>query len=388
MEPEIGIIVMRIFFILLALGLSVPCGAQKNLVQQAVGKGMAGEILGKNAGQQILRHARVVQGKIMLEGALPKVPFDVNVEKYIFKKVMPTNVKNLPILLFSPSYKQEVQIALLYRKVINSFKTFKKEMDVFLYYQLQLNERRQISAAEQAVWSKKIGEMNAQLAQLRNLISEEEPFYKAAREYMTFAAETINPMLRGILEKRDFIRVDRQYVPEEFFLHAPDQKKESSWKKWIPSSMQNYQAARRLPKHLKLAVLNDRRSVLQAFQSAHKYSFCPNWGLTTYENAEDLLRDISNGKEFDIILTDIVVAGGGGYYLVSTLRAQEFKGVIIGLSAYEEEPKMGLKMFNRGFDGMIPLWIGFENDTGWWPREIMTRLQNYFYYRDMNGWSR
>ena len=92
-------------------------------------------------------------------------------------------------------------------------------------------------------------------------------------------------------------------------------------------------------------------------------------------------------KSFDVILTDIIVPGGGGSYLTAMLRERGFEGVIIALAAFQEDASLGRKLFDIGFDGMIPQGIGFEFSDHW-QLMIMKRLQNYFYYRDLHGWER
>ena len=375
---------LLLLFILLA---ALPCAAQRHLLKEAAAEGVFKKALGKTAGEDILRQARVVQGKILPGGKMPRAAVPSDLEKYIFKQVRPTPIGYLPVLFLEPSQMPIEDISLLYKRVMQYFQAFKKEMDVFLYYQSKPSERREFSSAEQAMWSEKIGLMNAQLLQLKNLISQHDPAYQAAREYMVFAAETVNPMLRGILEQRTFARTDRQYTSTEFFLHTPQALKETAWTEWLPLSVRTNQVARRLPEGLRMAVLNDEPSVLAAMQREHQNRFCPTWELATYSEADDLLQAVRRGAEFDVILTDLIVPGGGGYYLVSALREKGFNGAIFGLSAYPEESRMGWNMFQRGFDGMIPAPIGFEQDRNW-PRLVMKKLQNYFYYRDLNGWSR
>ena len=369
------------------LCLTLPCVAQKNLFKETFKKGAIGEALGKNAGQQILRNARVVQGKIMLEGAMPKVPISADVEKYILKSIPVSDFQNLPILLYKPSVQQRSQTIITYIRVMDSFKQFKKEMDTFLYYQSKLNERRVIPSAEREAFSNKINKMNMQLAQLKNLISLEDPAYRAACEYMLYVASVINPMMKGMLDEHEFIRSDRKYVMEEFFMHTPKGNKDSMWQPFLPFSVRTAKTANRLPKGLKMAVLNDKISILEKMMFLHEKVFFPDWSIVTYDDTEDLLKAIQRGQHFDIILTDIVVPGGGGYYLTSTLRDKGYAGVIIALSAYSESESLGRRMFKKGFDGMLSMPLCFEEGKEW-PLEIMKKLQNYFYYRDLNGWMR
>ncbi len=379
---------MKNYLLIAVLLLALPCAAQKNLMKELTGKGVVKEALGKNAGSKVLKNARVVQGKILPGGKKAPSKLNVELDRYIFNNVSPTNITKLPILLYHPSNKQQTEAILLYVRVMDDFRSFKQEMDILLYYQAKPSERRILSAAERAQLMDKISLMNSKLMKLKNIIAPMDPAYKAAREYMVYAAETVNPMLRGMLSSQgQLLRSDRTYVMSEFFLHTPKGNKDSVFLNFMTPSARAAQIARRLPSGLKMAVLNDRGSILKEMQKLNKTIFCPDWSISSYENTEKLLRDINAGAKFDLILTDILVPGGGGYYLTDTLRSQKFSGIIIALSSYEEEEGLGLAMFKRGFDGMISMPIGFEKGSGW-PQEIMKKLQNYFYYRNLNHWKR
>lgn len=379
---------MKWIVFLLALCAYLPCAAQKNLAKEAFGKGALKEAVGKSAGQGLLQSARVVQGRILLNAARPASGAVTPLEKYVLKSVPPTNLQKLPLLLYKPSPKQQSESMFLYLRVMDSFKDFKKEMDAVLYYQAKPNERRVLPSSERATLMQKIGDMNRQLAKLSYVVSPDDPALKAAREYMVYAAETVSPVLRGILDGKKLTRTDRTFKQEEFFLHTPKENEDSALSGWLPHSVRARQVARTLPPGLTMAVLNDRESVLKRMQELNATTFCPEWKIYTYTDTEDLLGQINrHNVKFDIILTDIIVPGGGGYYLTAALRAQGFDGVILAATAYQEEEELGRGMFNRGFDGMFSLPKGFE-DGKEWPRELMKGFQNYFYYRDLNGWKR
>ncbi len=378
---------MKKIIIWCLLCVCLPCAAQKNLLKETLGKGVVKEALGKNAGQNLLQNARVVQGKILLGSNKPSVRTVSNLDRYIFKNVPPSDLDNFYILLYHPSAKQAAEIFALYRQIMSDFQSFKKEMDVFLYYQSKPSERHIISAPERERLMERVTKIQSKLFKLKNLIPPEDPAYQAAKEYILYAAETINPMLRGVFDDRQFVRKDRKYVMEEFFMHSPPTKQPTVWAKWLPNSWQRNTTRRWLTDPLKMAVLNDRQSLLDQMEKRHTADFFPKWELFTYEDTEKLLRDIKSGKHFDVILTDIVVPGGGGYYLTSVLRDRGFNGIILALSAYQEDREMGHCLFDKGFDGMISLPIGFENEVKW-PQLIMQKLQSYFYYREHNDWAR
>ncbi len=404
---------MRWLVIVLALAVSFPCAAQnqilrglKNTIQKNAFKRNTlknsnkvlrkaqyeaiKKTLGPNVNPQVLRSARIVQGKILLGGKHPNSKLNEKLDRYIFKQVATSQVGEIPVLLYQPTPSEWGKAVMAYLRIMEDFKTFKQEMDGFLYYQSKPSERRQLAASERSYWLGKISDMNVRLRSLRNLISPDDPAYKAAREYVAYAAETVDPTLRGMMGNyQDAVRKDRKFNESEFFLETPQANKEFALKGLLPLSMRAPQLAGTLPKGLKLAILNDRWSVLDKMHINHKKGmFFPDWELSYFKNTEDLLNAMRQGQHFDVILTDIIVPGGGGYYLTRSLRDQKYNGVIIALSAYEESASLGERMFSCGFDGMISLPVGFESISRSWTYEIMKKMQNYFYYRDANGWSR
>ena len=378
----------------LLLSLTMPCLAQKNLFKSLGEKGAltrafsknAQQVLGTQSSSEVLRHARVVQGKI-LPGPKPEVSkYISNIERHIFA---PAPALSGISLLQDPTPEQVVRVGLLYRRVMEEFKKFKKEMDVFLYYQSKPSEKRSLMPVERGEWASKIGHMHAQLDRLKTCISPADPAYKAAREYVAYAAEVVSPFMKGILLGTRQDRTDRVYKQEEFFLYTPKANEDAAWKGMLPAAVRARQTAGKLPHGIKMAVLNDRYSVLRRMQELNQaQKFFPGWEISYYQDTEALLNAVSyQGKEFDVILTDIVVPGGGGFYLTGVLRENKFKGAIIALAAFEEDKEIGQTLFSIGFDAMIPQSIGFERGKHW-PLLIMKKLQNYFYYRDLNGWER
>ena len=387
---------MKKIFLFFIFCLALPCAAQKRLGDVFWCDGFIGNVSSRQAGK-LLKVTEVTPAQLgrMFSGdeirILPKTPDQTavnkyyhNLEKYIFNQTSPFNEQKIVSLLFSPSSRQQEQFSKLYKEVMHKFFNFKQEMDVWLYYQSKPSERHIVSAAEQEELANKITDMNAELGRLRNYVSPTDPAYKAALEYMLHLIQTVNPMLRGVLKEKNFIRSDREYKYREFFLYTPVPLRTSSL---LTESGDSQQTIPEFPRDFKIAVLNDEYTVLSKMKSLHKTIFFPNSQLRTYEDAEDLLRDIHSGVRYDVILTDIIVPGGGGLYLTATLREENFPGAIIALSAYEEDLDFGKNLFDRGFDGMIEVNIGFEHGKDW-PFNIMKQIRNYYYYKNLHGWSR
>ena len=379
---------MKWIFLLLSFSVAYPCAAQQHRIIQEltqIGVKRSAEQLSSRAARQARIPCRVVQGKI-LPGGKPMLSKGVaEIERYIFSTPRLRGIT----LLEEPTAAQMRKALTEYHQVMESFQNFKKEMDVFLYYQSKEDEKRTLSAVEKAELMGKISRMHGKLSSLKTFISSEDPAYRAAREYVAYAAELVSPTMRGMWLKSLDQRADRQYRGEEFFLHTPKANQDASWKGLLPGAVRVRQVAEKLPPGLKMAVLNDRWSVIARMRQMHlSGKFLPGWDIAYYEDTAALLYDVTHaGKKFDVILTDIIVPGGGGCYLTGELRKKGFSGVIIALAAFEEENKMGKRLFDMGFDGMISMPMMFENGSHW-PLQIMKNLQSYFYYRDTNGWKR
>lgn len=389
---------MRSLALLLALVLAVPCYAQKNFLKGLTSKSGIKNVLSKNATSavvaektraQLLRqlNARVVQGKILPNATV--VPPNCLSERERNLLLHIPNDFTIQTLLKQPTEEQRQQARNLYLEAMAKFRAFKEEADPFLYYQSQPNERRVLTSSERGEWSAKIANMHNQLERLKPYISPQDPIYRGAREYVTFAAEILSPFLRGTVLANTFERTDRKYDFEEFFLYTPKANREAIWNGVLTPVARAKKLAEKLPKGLKMAVLNDEYSVLRRMREMHEANrFFPGWELSYYRNTEEMLAAASaDPTSFDVILTDIIVPGGGGNYLTGKLRERGFKGVIIALSAFQEDDEIGRKLFDIGFDGMIPQGLGFEMSDHW-QLLIMKRLQNYFYYRDLHHWDR
>ena len=383
---------MKRLLMALAVGFALPCWAQKNLAEELAGGGALKKAFspapisqwGGKKIPKILRGARVVQGKILPGGPRPLNKTTANIERYLFRQVRPEGVS----LLNEPTEEQYIQSRAMYDYIMRSFEAFKREMDVFLYYQSKEDEKRTLAAGEQAEWMQKIGKIYHQLLKLKPFISPQDPAYKAALEYVAYAAETVSPVLRGMFVHDAYYRQDRVYVPDEFFLRKPAAFGGAELNE-LSIQEQAHRIARQLPEKLKLAVLNDRPSVLQrmkTFQQAG--AFFPGWEISYYDSMEEFFRDMSaHEKQFDMILTDIFVPGGGGFYLTGILRSKGFHGVILALAAFPEQSHTGKKMFALGFDGLISAPFEFEYGDHW-PIELMRKVRHYFYYRNLHQWKR
>nr|QGT50837.1 hypothetical protein Elusimicrob2101_1000 [uncultured Elusimicrobia bacterium] len=345
---------------------------------------------GRKAVQAVRAPLNAVVGR-RAASALPRVPnFSVPaaaVERYVFKSVSPTPARQLVFTCDEMPYRWILDSAAEYAQVAEHFKVFKKEADVFLYYQSSASESRTLHPEEISHWRQKIDDMAAELSAIRLRVDADDPFLSFADEYLTYTRWVVYPHAKDIY----FItplppRADRPFILQEFFLQNPVEVST----RWQLATVRAKRVSAMLPPGLRVAVVNDFRFFRQRVDELHRQGrLFPDGTLQTYEGADDLLEDVlKNGKKYDVIFTDIIISGGGGgYYLAAELRRNGYNGVIIALSSYPESEELGRKMFERGMDGMIRLEGGAAYKRGW-PADIMQKLLNYYHYRAAGGWSR
>ena len=347
------------------------------------------------AGSKAVQSARVPLQAAVRRGVIRPVPrvcsnFSVPaaaVERYVFKTVEPTPARSLSFVPEEPPYAWMRESADEYARVAEVFRSFKREADAFLYYQANSSECRVLHPEEVAGWRSRIDDMAAELDGLRFRVDADDPLLSFAREYLTYVRWTVYPQAKDIY----FItplpaRTDRTFTPEEFFLQDPHPVST----RWELATARARRLSARLPAGLRVAVVNDfsffRKRVTELHRQERLFA---DGTLRTYASADELLDAVlTRGERYDVIFTDIIIAsGGGGYYLASELRQSGYNGVIIALSSYAPEEELGRKMFDRGLDGMISLEVGAEYKRGW-PADLMQKLLNHYYYRDLHGWIR
>ncbi len=309
------------------------------------------------------------------------------VERYVFKPVKLTPPAKLAFNFEDDApFSYVLETRAMYEDVMGKFLAFKKEMDVLLYYQSRPAERRALHPEEIARWRTEIDAVDHELASLCWRVSADDPALLAALEYMTYVKWMIYPHAKDIYFTKPLpFRADRVFDKDEFFLQDPSPRA----KHWEFASTRAKRISKMLPAGLRVAVVNDFYFFREQLAALHnKGVLFPDGELFIFESAEALLSAM-RGQErpFDVILTDIVVAGagGGGYYLASELRHQGYDGTILAMSSYEATEDLGQKMFERGMDGMISL-AGASAYKRGWPADVMQKLLNHFYYRDLHGW--
>ena len=331
-----------------------------------------------------------VQGKIWTAAPMHSRPMVHNfstMEHFVQMQLPPRLPRDFKFVDPVPSIGLAEEAIYRYNQVEKDFDRFRKDMDVFLYYQAKPIERRELMPAERRKWLERLGVLKREVEKLGAYFSMEDEGFRKMRDYITYAYTAIEPELANVIFVTPLPpRKDRTFSLAEFCLHNPPGEI-TAWMSSLPG-IRNRMAARHLPEGLKVAVLNDRYSVLKQMQQRHQDGiFLPTGTLYTYTDVTDLLEDIFAGRIApDVVLTDILVSDrGGGYQVAAELRLRRYSGAIIALTAYQENEEVGLEMYRHGLDGLIAMPIGFEEGSTW-PSRIMQAISNHFYYRKLHGW--
>lgn len=372
----------KVILPLICCVLAYPCAAQKNLSK------WFRSFRSRPAVPEAAAPMRSVQGKMLPSPGRVVVPsWQRELEKYVARTAAITPAKSLRFVPSPLPPFQKREFAGLYLNTMRYFHEFKQDADVFLYYQIKPSERRELAPEERKWWLEKSSVIEKKLVFLTAIVDPKQDAALAfALDYVARVRGEAVPMLKGVSgPDLYFSRRDRRFVGDEFYLHDSELNR---WKDMFFGGQARAEAEK-MPHNLRIAVLNDRQSVLDNMTASHqKGVFNKNGTLECFSRVEDLLASVRAGHVYDLILTDIIIADeGGGYLLTHTLRLSGFPGAIIALSAYERNDAMGIDMFERGFDGMLNLPIGFE-DSPFWEADVMRGLNKYFSLRSKHGWNR
>lgn len=212
---------------------------------------------------------------------------------------------------------------------------------------------------------------------------------RRAHDYLVERVEKLEPAYYGVF-RRDKLarRTDRAFSEEEFFLRNPadGNLRDVRWEDYQPSSADARAAAlaiaKELPQNLRIALVNDHEGMINSFRYwANLGYFGEGAELTAFSSVEALL---AGPQAFDVIVTDVLVPGGGGRYLAQQLRTAGSVTPIIALSEYREEDARAEELFNFGIDGYIFADDTFRNYIGY--RVFPALLKNYFEMRARLGW--
>lgn len=142
-----------------------------------------------------------------------------------------------------------------------------------------------------------------------------------------------------------------------------------------------------VPTGLHIAFLNDDWTPRVNFQSwAAKGYLGKDAVLDVFYEGNALLDKLYNGTKYDLIITDLMVPNGGAG-MMPQLRKLNKKATVIACSKSRRGEESEENLFKYGFDGY--LWYSPRlNDKHYGYLEYLRGISNYYYYKNLHGWSR
>lgn len=167
----------------------------------------------------------------------------------------------------------------------------------------------------------------------------------------------------------------KEFNPQEFFLQTPPDLHETK-QGLFQQIFGRKSRADNFPQTLRVAAVMEP-FVWEEFSRFQRKKKLVGWTVKHFESPEVFLND-SEHLYYDLVLTDILIKGGGGEYLSRSLRAQGFTGSILATTAYTEEEEYGQKFLACGMDGMVSLASDLKSSIS---TIFSEKLNNFFYYQ-------
>ena len=141
----------------------------------------------------------------------------------------------------------------------------------------------------------------------------------------------------------------------------------------------------KLPKKLKVAILNDQERLLQNFSQIKQLPGGEDWEIDTFLSPTEFLNH-PNFYSYDLILMDLNLRPGGGVYLALRLREKGYKNAILAVTAYEEQSAFGGNLYNMGFDGAFASGVTWKMYDPWARDILFEKIKNYYFLKKKYGW--
>ena len=290
-----------------------------------------------------------------------------------FNPIVPTPSSQLHINLIHPTTEQVNQAVNEYNQLMIDLIPVRREVNTKLLYQTLPNDKwSSLSPQDRRYLIAKLSALQPRVEKLRRVVFSKDPALKQAEEWLNQAMQEINPFYVPGLSSNT--RTDtRVFAENEFFLRDP--------------GMAAWGQKKELPKNVRVAVLNDQTEILDMYRLWEREKrLGEGWSVAAYTDTRELLKDMQSGATYDLIITDLTVPGGGGYYLADQVRAMGRNTPIIGCSMYTIDKINAEQMFEQGFDGYIYGDDMFEEAAG--SVKWIGYIKNYYYYKGLHGWSR
>ncbi|MBQ8033172.1 MAG: response regulator, partial [Elusimicrobiaceae bacterium] len=145
-----------------------------------------------------------------------------------------------------------------------------------------------------------------------------------------------------------------------------------------------------IPANMRIAVINDDRLPLINFEYWAKNGWLgKNATVATFKNGFAFMQQINKGVRYDVVITDLVLPDGG-VAMMEDFRILDPNAIVFASSKFypgDGDDHSARDLFNFGMDGYI--WNNTNlNEGSFGYLQYLRQLNNYFYYKQKNGWGR
>lgn len=343
------------------------------------------------AAQKMLQKAAASSQKEQLTRELQRKALQARRDK-LKQTVAPTDPQQLKPSVYTLSPVQMRAARLQYYRNMREYAALKKHIETRLFYQQHKNDK--ISAVELADVNFHLSRLEEKLA-WSAMVFQDAPLSVARRQLIDLRA-ALDPFATpgNISLPKALRRNDRKFDKQEFYLYGQDGSsplvREYSWLLPFVNRRRAREIAAQLPPNLQVVVLNDSENILSIITQWQKSAV---WGknlqVRCFQHREDFLAFLRSGGHVDMLITDLIMPKGGGFYLAAELRQQGYKMPILALSAFGESEKRGKRLFSLGFDGMLSTHAmdgALFGMSGY--LTFVNALRNYYAWKNLRGWHR
>lgn len=310
-------------------------------------------------------------------------------ESAMFRKISPTPQEDLRVFFPGLDAMQSKVLLARYYQVMEEFSAFKKEMDVRLFYQFMPGESSPFLPLEKEEIFRKMGNFSIRILSLKAGPFRKDQALIAALDYLNKAAGMVDPTFQNIFGHQEWPRGNRVFNEKEFYLADPSRFALFPQVRAGDGALFAFSRTKKIMESLPLkqvAVLSDDQTLLAVLERWYQdggFGSHARWFF--YSSAKNLQRDLKFGKTFDLILSDVLVPGGGGPMIAAELRQSGAKVPVIALTQYEEDIHTAQWLYSAGMDGMISAnaYLGSRNGDMLF---LAQKIKNYFHYRDLHHW--
>ena len=280
--------------------------------------------------------------------------------------------------LLAHGVQESLRLSEQYRSNLNKFLEIKRELDIFLRYQML--EPENVSSLEVNARWEEARKARRALQEMERIVGARDRGVHLGKLYMDRVMEALKPTYAGLSGKKkasmpEKLRTENSFNADRFFLKDPDGTS-LTMKNTSPGSdgfIRAQKMAAELPP-MTIAVLNDDPEILEWASDWNARGFFGAGSRMRIFNSLERFMDIVKDIKYDVVLIDYVLEDGVSLAAVDCIRQTGASTVILLNSALMDNEVPAEKLFERGADGFVSS-VGFRADNG--GARIANALYNY-----------